>query len=99
MGILLCFAVRMNTLQGTIDPNAVRDATVIGTEYLWDLTARSQTASLLWTTTEPFTPTIGWTGSVLCLGRPTDQVEQGHCFSELRSAVLFFYRFSANRKR
>ncbi|KAJ9485749.1 hypothetical protein VN97_g7602 [Penicillium thymicola] len=81
------YVVRMDTLvgkwillQGTIDPNAIRDATVIGTEYLWDRTARSQTASLLWTTTEPFTPTIGWSGSVLCLGRPTDQSSKAIVF-------------------
>ncbi|CAG7990198.1 unnamed protein product [Penicillium nalgiovense] len=81
------YAVRMNTavgrwppLQSTIDPNAIRNATVIGTEYLWDRTARSQTASLLWTTTEPSTPAIGWSGSVLCLGRPTDQSSKAIVF-------------------
>lgn len=81
------YAVRMNTavgrwppLQSTIDSNAIRNATVIGTEYLCDQTARSQTASLLWTTTEPSTPAIGWSGSVLCLGRPTDQSSKAIVF-------------------
>ncbi|KAJ5472944.1 hypothetical protein N7530_006945, partial [Penicillium desertorum] len=80
------YAVRMNTvagrwlLQGTIDPNAIRNATVIGTEYLWDRTARSQTASLLWTTAEPVTPAIGGSGSVLCLGMPTDQSSKAIVF-------------------
>ncbi|OQD62979.1 hypothetical protein PENPOL_c010G03975 [Penicillium polonicum] len=44
------YAVRMNTVvgrwllvQGTIYPNAIRNATVIGTEYLWDRTARPPT--------------------------------------------------------
>ncbi|KAJ5666055.1 uncharacterized protein N7477_008503 [Penicillium maclennaniae] len=74
------YVTRMNTvvgrwllLEGTVDPNAIRNATVIGTQYLWDRTAYSQTASLLWKTKEPFSPADGWSGSVLCLGRPTDE--------------------------
>ncbi|OQD81017.1 hypothetical protein PENANT_c030G01654 [Penicillium antarcticum] len=60
-------------LEGTVDPNAIRKATVIGTQYLWDRTAYSQTASLLWKTNEPSSPADGWSGSVLCLGGPTDE--------------------------
>ena len=81
------YAVRMNTVvgrwlhhQGTIDQNAIRNATAIGTQYLWDQTARSQAASILWTTSEPFTPAVGWPGSVLCLGRPTDQSSKAIVF-------------------
>ncbi|KAJ5690359.1 hypothetical protein N7462_004751 [Penicillium macrosclerotiorum] len=91
------YVVRMNTvvgkwrlLRGIIDPNAIRNATVIGTEYVWDRTAGSQNASLLWTATEPFTPTIGWSGSVLCLGRPTDRSSMAVVFQNFEED---FYSF------
>lgn len=81
------YVTRMNTvvgkwltLEGTVDPNAIRNATVIGTQYLWDRTAYSQTASLLWKTNEPFSPAAGWSGAVLCLGRPTDKSSQAIVF-------------------
>lgn len=73
-------------LEGTVDPNAIRNATVIGTQYIWDRSARSQTASLLWTTKEPFTPANGWSGSVLCLGRPTDESSRALVFQNYQVA-------------
>ncbi|KAJ5585423.1 uncharacterized protein N7459_005223 [Penicillium hispanicum] len=91
------YAVRMHAavgkwllLQGTINPNAIRDATIIGTEYRWDRTARSQTASLLWTTAEPFTPARGWSGSVLCLGRPTEQTSKAIVFQNFEVPCRYF---------
>lgn len=85
------YAVRMNTmtgrwlvLEGTVDPNAIRDATVLGAQYLWDREAYSQTASLLWRTTEPFSPADGWSGSVLCLGRPTDASSKAIVFQNFQ---------------
>ncbi|CDM28444.1 unnamed protein product [Penicillium roqueforti FM164] len=50
-----------------------RNATVIGTQYLCDRTTYSQSTSLLWKTKELFSPADGLSGSVLCLGRPTDE--------------------------
>ncbi|KAJ5997397.1 hypothetical protein N7522_009057 [Penicillium canescens] len=85
------YVTRMNTvvgkwllLEGTVDPNAIRNATVIGTQYLWDRSAYSQTVSLLWKTKEPFTPADGWSGSVLCLGRPTDESSQAVVFQNFQ---------------
>ncbi|KGO74630.1 hypothetical protein PITC_002750 [Penicillium italicum] len=85
------YAARMNTvvgnwvlLEGTVDPEAVRNATVIGTQYLWDRTACSQSASLLWKTNEPSSPAVGWSGSVLCLGRPTDESSRAVVFQNFQ---------------
>ncbi|KKK21464.1 hypothetical protein ARAM_003766 [Aspergillus rambellii] len=91
------YAVRMHTLvgrwkslEGTIDPNAIRDATVVGAQYLWDHTTHSQNASLLWKTTEPSTPAQGWSGSVLCLGRPTDESSKAILFQNFEVWCLSY---------
>jgi hypothetical protein len=61
-------------LHGTGVSKEAQRAVVAGTEYLWDRIACFQTASLLWRT-EQISDTAGsFSGSVLCLGRPTDQV-------------------------
>ncbi|KAJ5485572.1 hypothetical protein N7539_005560 [Penicillium diatomitis] len=65
---------------GTINPAAIRDAGVIGTHYMWDTASHTQSASLLWTTVEPTTPAQGWSGSVLCLGSPTDAASRALVF-------------------
>ncbi|KAJ5791593.1 uncharacterized protein N7518_008604 [Penicillium psychrosexuale] len=98
------YVVRMNTvvgrwalLEGTVDPNAIRNATVIGTQYLWDRTAHSQTASLLWKTKEPFSPADGWSGSVLCLGRPTDESSQAVVFQNFEVLCTTFVELEPGR--
>lgn len=85
------YAVRLHTivgrwqaLQGTVDPDVIRNATVLGAQYLWDRTASSQSAALLWNTTEPFSPANGWSGSVLCLGRPTDESARALVFQNFQ---------------
>lgn len=40
-------------LEGKVDLQAIRNATVVGTQYLWEASSTSQTASLLWTIKEP----------------------------------------------
>lgn len=53
---------------------------VEGVEYLWDRKSRTQSAALLWRAMHDGTEMEGLSGSVLCLGEPTDP----HC-----RAVLF----------
>ncbi|KAJ5888328.1 hypothetical protein N7495_008369 [Penicillium taxi] len=81
------YAARMNPvvkkwvhLEGKVDPQAIRNATVVGTQYLWDAGSSLQTASLLWTTKEPWSMADGWSGSVLCLGRLTDKSSRALVF-------------------
>ncbi|KAH8432494.1 uncharacterized protein LDX57_010130 [Aspergillus melleus] len=78
---------RWATLYETIDPDAFRGATVCGADYPWDREARSQTAALLWNTLEPFTPAIGWSGSVLCVGQPTDTFSRAVVFQNYEVEV------------
>lgn len=58
----------------------IQKAVVEGTEYLWDRKSRTQSAALLWRTMFDGADVDGRSGSVLCLGQPTDS----HC-----RAVLF----------
>lgn len=50
-------------------------AIVEGAEYLWDRKSRTQSVALLWRAMHDGTDMEGLSGSVLCLGQPTDR----HC--------------------
>lgn len=73
------FAMALNALTERSAKEARRDhfgtlqrAVVEGTEYLWDKKARTQSVALLWRAMHDGTDMEGLSGSVLCLGRPTD---------------------------
>ncbi|KAK2785042.1 hypothetical protein FQN52_008764 [Onygenales sp. PD_12] len=55
---------------GRTSTDVTKRASVEGTEYLW--LDQAVTASLLWRTDEDWRDAQGCSGSVLCLGRPTD---------------------------
>ncbi|KAK2776716.1 hypothetical protein FQN53_002508 [Emmonsiellopsis sp. PD_33] len=55
---------------GRTSTDVTKRASVEGTEYLW--LDHAVTASLLWRTDEDWRDAQGCSGSVLCLGRPTD---------------------------
>lgn len=81
------FAMALNVLTEHTTPEPRRDlfgtlqkAVVEGTEYLWDRKSRTQSVALLWRAMHDGTDMEGLSGSVLCLGRPTDP----HC-----KAVVF----------
>ena len=65
----------------------VQRVVVAGTEYLWDRIAFSQTASLLWRTEQISDAAESFSGSVLCLGRPTDQVVKAVLFQNFETLV------------
>ncbi|KAN0077586.1 hypothetical protein V8E54_005890 [Elaphomyces granulatus] len=70
------------------------DTTIIDTGYTWNKLEKSQNAYLLWRTDPLFSPADGWSGSVPCLGKPTNtsskavvfQNFQRHCLLEERDA-------------
>lgn len=67
------FDVRVNNNkleQGIIATGATKAAVVQGAEYFWG--SRAVSASLLWRTEWDNVPLPGFSGSVLCLGRPGD---------------------------
>lgn len=47
---------------------------VEGVEYLWNRKSRTQSAALLWRAMHDGTEMEGLSGSVLCLGQPTDPI-------------------------
>lgn len=55
---------------GTIATEATKRAVVQGADYFW--TGRAVSASLLWRTERDYESVRGWSGSVLCLGKPKD---------------------------
>lgn len=56
-----------------MDPfGTMQKAVVEGTEYLWNRKVRTQSAAMLWRAMHDGTEMEGLSGSVLCLGEPTD---------------------------
>ena len=53
----------------------MQKAIVEGSEYLWDRKSHTQSVALLWRAMHDGTDMEGLSGSVLCLGQPTDP----HC--------------------
>ncbi|KAL1970153.1 hypothetical protein VTN77DRAFT_6558 [Rasamsonia byssochlamydoides] len=85
------YAVRLNAsagvwrvIDGTLDTSALRNATVCGTQYMWDTTYHTQNACILWRTSEPASPADSWSGSVLCLGKPSDPTSQAIMFQNFQ---------------
>ena len=72
-------------------------ATVLGSQYLWDRQAWSRSASLIWRTVETSSPATGWSGSVLCLGKPSDTTSTGDCIPALPDQVLLAPEGEADR--
>ncbi|KAF3402015.1 hypothetical protein F1880_009748 [Penicillium rolfsii] len=75
----LSFTMALRALSETpkqksrMDPfGTMQKAVVEGTEYLWNRKARTQSAALLWRAMHDGTEMEGLSGSVLCLGEPTD---------------------------
>lgn len=86
------FAVRMHTrfskwkaITGIVDHDVFRDATVLGSQWIWNRTSRKQEASLLWRTFEDSQPVEGWSGSVLCSGKPEDEETQAILFQNYQT--------------
>ncbi|KAM5467843.1 hypothetical protein MferCBS49748_003823 [Microsporum ferrugineum] len=67
---------------GTVSNSVTKEAIIEGSEYTW--VSSAITASLLWRTRPDDFTLIGFSGSVLCLGRPSDEtikavVFQNYC--------------------
>lgn len=80
---------RWRAFEGAIASKEVRRATMVDSQYLCDRRAKSQNASLLWQTTEPSSPAEGWSGSVVCLGRPTDVSAKAIVFQNFQVQCIF----------
>jgi hypothetical protein len=74
-------------LEGTGLSREAQRAVIAGAEYVWDKTTCSQTASLLWRTENVSDSARSFSGSVLCLGKPTDRVVKAVLFQNFETPV------------
>lgn len=88
------FAMALNALTKRSPEEARRDlfgtlqkAIVEGTEYMWDKKARTQSVALLWRAMHDGTDMEGPSGSVLCLGRPTDSTCRAVVFKHFETPI------------
>jgi hypothetical protein len=73
------------TDQGMIATEATKAAVVQGAEYFW--VSRAVSASLLWRTEWDNVPLLGFSGSVLCLGRPSDAKVSAVVFQNYQTPI------------
>ena len=66
---------------------ATQQAVVVGCEYLWLKNSHSQSASILWRTEIDFESSKGWSGSTLCVGKPTDPTAKALVFQNFESPI------------
>jgi hypothetical protein len=66
---------------------AAQNAVVMGTQYTWNREAFHVNASILWRTNHDHDRATGFSGSVLCLGKPTDKVAKAVVFQNFESPV------------
>ena len=86
-------------MEGTLDKSLIEKATIIGTEYTWDKIEKSQNAYLLWRTDPLVSPADGWSGSVLCLGKPTNTSSKAVVFQNFKRHCLLEDRDARTGKR
>ncbi|KAJ5624752.1 hypothetical protein N7510_001061 [Penicillium lagena] len=70
------------------DPfGTLQKAFVERTEYLWDRKARTQSFALLWRAMFDDTDMEGLSGSVLCMGQPTDSTCRAVVFKHFETPI------------
>lgn len=85
--LLNVWADKTQTTQGDLASRATQKAFVMGSEYLWVKDAVSQSASTLWRTDLDNTMASGWSGSALCVGKPTDKYVKALVFQNFQKPL------------
>lgn len=78
---------KLKILEGNIAARATQEVVVVGSEYLWLKKSHSQSASILWRTDIDWMSSRGWSGSALCLGKPTDLTAKALVFQNYERPV------------
>lgn len=78
---------RWSVMQGQGMSKAAEAAVAMGSDYTWDRVTRSQNIALLWRTNHDCDSLQGLSGSVLCLGRPTDTTAQAVLFQNYEAPL------------
>ena len=74
-------------LEGGIASRETQEALVIGSEYIWEKKAVTQSASILWRTNQDYTTASGWSGSTLCVGKPSDKQVKALLFQNFQKHI------------
>lgn len=61
-----------------------RRAATLGTGYTWNRVKKTQNAFILWHTGQNLSPVDGWSGSALCLGKPSDDTSKALVFQNFQ---------------
>lgn len=78
---------RWRTVEGTGASKMTHIAVAMGSEYIWTRRGYGQSASLLWRTEYDRIRMEGFSGSVLCLGRPSDLAVKAVLFQDYEIPV------------
>lgn len=78
---------KLKILEGNVAARATQQAVVVGSEYLWLKKSHSQSASILWRTEIDWASSRGWTGSALCVGKPTELTAKALVFQNFERPI------------
>lgn len=78
---------KLKILEGNVGAKATQQAVVVGSEHLWLKKAHSQSASILWRTEKDWVSSKGWSGSALCVGKPTDLTAKALVFQNYETPI------------
>lgn len=78
---------KLKILEGNVAARVTQQAVVVGSEYLWLKKSHSQSASILWRTEIDWTSSRGWSGSALCIGKPTDLIAKALVFQNFERPI------------
>lgn len=71
-------------IEGGLASRATQEAAVIGSEYIWEKDAVSQSASILWRTDSDLATASGWSGST---GKPSDKHVKALVFQKFQKPI------------
>ena len=82
------FINRHNVVTGTFSTRRLaQEAIAHGAQYSWDTKARTPNTALLWRTLHDSDTVQGTSGSVLCLGRPSDPYARAVLFQNFEGPL------------
>ncbi|KAL4914813.1 hypothetical protein BDW62DRAFT_135821 [Aspergillus aurantiobrunneus] len=78
---------RWRVVEGAKVTPAVANSVLVGCEYIWDREAIDQAVALLWRSKDDVDSAGGYSGAVLCTGRPTDQHGEAVVFQNYETGL------------
>lgn len=79
---------RWRCIDGVMNDPLTRKATVLGTGFTWSRQEKTQNAYICWRANDSKSPAVSWSGSPLCLGRPSDATSKAVVFQNFEREFL-----------